>query len=132
MIHSHKNGDQNSIDQKQIFKKNKIHRTLNRSINKSSFSVHKNPYDPESNNKTEISKILMVNSKSCGNSRKNSLYKKFIQNNNDNKSNKLDFMSLTKKAKLFQPSNLRQTIIEGTKASNEKEKSVIRKFFLSK
>ncbi len=114
MIHSYKNGDQNPMDHQNMFKKKKPHRTLSRSIHKSSLSTNKSPFDPENNTKSGINKLLMVNSKSCGNSRKNSLYKKFIKNGIESKSNKLDFMSLTQKAKIFKPSNLRQSI-EGRK-----------------
>ena len=73
-----------------------------------------------------MSKALMVNSKSCTNSRKNSLYKRFVQNGTENKSNKPDFMSLTKIAKIFQPSNSPQSLIEGSKIPNEKQPSMIR------
>lgn len=82
MIHSYKNGDKNQADQKMMFKKKKNSRTLSQSINKSTFSANKAPFDPENNNKIEITKALMVNSKSCTNSRKNSLYKRFVQNGN--------------------------------------------------
>jgi hypothetical protein len=99
------------MDHKNIFKKKKHHLTLSRSINKSSLSANKSPFDPENNTKLGMNKFLIVNSKSCGNSRKNSVYKKFIKNGIESKSNKLDFMSLTQKAKIFQPSNLRQSII---------------------
>ena len=111
LIKSYKNGDQNPIDYENMFNKKKQHRTLSRSIHKSSLYTKKSPFDPENN----TNKLLMVNSKSCGNSRKNSLYKKFIKNGIESKSNKLDFMSLTQKARIFQPSNLRQSIIEGRK-----------------
>ena len=51
MIHSYKNGDKNQMDQKIMFKKKKHNRTLSRSINKSTFSANKTPFDPENNSK---------------------------------------------------------------------------------
>jgi hypothetical protein len=51
LIHSYKNGDQNPIDHQNMFKKKKQHRTLSRSIHKSSLSTIKSPFDPENNTK---------------------------------------------------------------------------------
>lgn len=79
-----------------------------------------------------MAKVLIVNSKSSTHSRKNSLYKKFIQNANENKSNKLNFMSFTKIAKIFQPSNSPQHIIEGHKVTSPKHQSIIKQKSASK
>jgi hypothetical protein len=87
-----------------------MHRILSRSVNKSTSSVSKNYFDAQNTIQKEMSKILLVNSKSCDNSRKNSLYKKFIQKNNENKSNNIEFMHPNSKIKLFQSSNNRQII----------------------